>query len=219
METLAERIKYVRKTAGLSQEKFGAELGVSRGAVGNWELGEGISTDKMREISEKFGVSMDWLAKSAGAPPAKISVPTPQNARVLGPLSMGPLIPLFGQGSAGKDGEFPWNGERIQDVIAPPLLNGVRGAYAVLVAGDSMEPKYRSGDTVYVHPHLPARRGNFVVVQIHGDEGEPPLGYIKRFVSLDLRILKLEQLNPRKVLTFPAKRVKSIQKIVGNEEG
>lgn len=220
VETLADRIKYIRKTAGMSQEKFAAEIGVSRGAVGNWELGEGISTEKLREIAEKFEVSLDWLGNSRGPAPAIVkAIHTPQNAELLGPVPMGSWIPLYGQASAGKDGEFPWNGEQIQPVLAPPALNGVRGAYAVLVAGDSMIPKYRSGDTVFVHPHRPAHRGDYVVVQIQGDEGQPPLAYVKRFVSLDLRTLRLEQLNPKKVLTFQAKRVRTIDRIVGNEEG
>lgn len=183
-----------------------------------------LPEDARRKLAAVLSVDETALGAPEPLPPISTMpvtglVRTPGNAQVLGPIPPGIMIPLYGQASAGKDGEFPWNGEPIQPVMAPPSLNGVRDAYAVLVAGDSMIPKYRSGDTVFVHPHRPAHRGDFVVVQIEGDEGQPPLAYVKRFVSLDLRMLRLEQLNPRKVLTFPAKRVKTVDRIIGNEEG
>lgn len=69
METRADRIKYIRAASGLSQEEFGEELGVSRGAVGNWELGKGIKTESLTAISKRFSVPLDWLARGIGKAP------------------------------------------------------------------------------------------------------------------------------------------------------
>lgn len=70
METIASRIKFVRKGAGLSQEAFGAQLGVSRGAVGNWELGGEISRDNLQAIAKRWRVTLDWLMDGKGQPPS-----------------------------------------------------------------------------------------------------------------------------------------------------
>lgn len=50
-----------------SQEKFAAALhNVTRGAVGNWELGKGIKRENMQRIADTFGISFEWLATGRG---------------------------------------------------------------------------------------------------------------------------------------------------------
>ena len=62
MGNIGDRIRAVRKERRLSQEKFSEKLEVSRGAVGNWERGEGIKRENLVRISKVFGVSLEWLA-------------------------------------------------------------------------------------------------------------------------------------------------------------
>lgn len=69
-----QRIKYVRTIIlGMrSQEAFAEWMGdVTRGAVGNWELGKEIGLDNLATISERAGVSLDWLAYNKGPMPQK----------------------------------------------------------------------------------------------------------------------------------------------------
>jgi phage repressor protein C with HTH and peptisase S24 domain len=95
----------------------------------------------------------------------------------------------------------------------------VRDAYAVYVVGDSMEPRYFAGETVFVNPRLPIGKGAFVVAQISGgDEAEPHHAFIKRFVSQDSRRLRLEQYNPKKVIEFPTSKVVSVHRIIMSGE-
>jgi phage repressor protein C with HTH and peptisase S24 domain len=128
-------------------------------------------------------------------------------------------IPLYGQAVGGTDGQFPLNGSLITEIAAPPSLAGVAGAYAVMVVGTSMEPRYFAGEAVFVNPRLPVRVGDFVVAQIAADEGEPPLAYVKRYVGQNEKAIRLEQLNPAKKLGFAADRVVSIHRIVMSGEG
>jgi transcriptional regulator with XRE-family HTH domain len=51
-----------------SQEVFGAGIGVSRGAVANWEVGKGISRVNLYRVSEYYQVSMVWLSTGKGQP-------------------------------------------------------------------------------------------------------------------------------------------------------
>ena len=58
----ADRIQYLRKTKGLSQEQLADAIGVSRQAVSKWES-EQASPDleKVVIMSEFFGVTTDYI--------------------------------------------------------------------------------------------------------------------------------------------------------------
>ena len=61
---LSEKITELRKKNGLSQEEFGAEIGVSRQAVSKWEMSQTTpDLNKIMAMSEFFGVSTDFLLK------------------------------------------------------------------------------------------------------------------------------------------------------------
>lgn len=123
-------------------------------------------------------------------------------------------IPVYGHAVGGKDGEFVLKGNQVSEVLAPPNLAHVPDAYAVYVVGDSMEPRYFAGETVFVNPRLPISRGSFVVAQISKGEEAEPRAYVKRFVSQDAKRLRLEQYSPKKILEFPASAVVAIHRII-----
>lgn len=63
------RIRQLRKQLDLTQDQFAERMGgVTRGAVGNWELGKGIKRENLIRIAEAFGSSVDWLATGTGQP-------------------------------------------------------------------------------------------------------------------------------------------------------
>lgn len=223
---IGNRIKLVREARGkLSQSKFAERLGgVTRGAVGNWELGKGIKRENLQTIADHFRVSFEWLASGRGEmdigpakPLAKTEIP---NAVIGGKLTeYGSLIPLYGHAVGGVDGEFVLNGNKLDDILAPPGLSPMNGAYAVTCAGESMEPRYYDGETVFVDPTRRVRKSDFVVAQIKArdDDGSPPLAYIKRFVRHNDTELVLEQFNPPKELRFPHANVVSVHYIAGSK--
>ena len=60
--TLSEKIAYCRRRNGLSQEELAEKISVSRQAVSKWETGEAQpEIGKLRQLSDAFGVSTDWL--------------------------------------------------------------------------------------------------------------------------------------------------------------
>lgn len=222
------RIRLVRETIlGLkSQERFAELLSregriVTRGAVGNWEQGKEIGLDSLMAISRVSGVNLEWLAYNRGDAPilTKPIALEPANALVTGTkVGRGSIIPLYGAVVGGEDGEFVMNGNHLDDVFAPPSLSGIPGAYAVRVVGSSMSPRYEDDETVYVNPKRRVVRGDYVVAQIHVDEHEPPLAYIKRLVSYTKQRLVLEQFNPPKTLEFDGAQVKSVHYVLRSGE-
>lgn len=65
--TQNERVKEVRKTLGLTLEKFGDRLGIKKAAVSKIEKGENSLTDaNIKAICREFSVDYMWLTTGAG---------------------------------------------------------------------------------------------------------------------------------------------------------
>lgn len=169
-------------------------------------------------LAGELGIDESQL-RGAGSRGNKPSV-TPHNAKVIGAARIDKTIPVYGNAVGGKDGSFVLNGNKVADILAPPSLASVPDAYAVYIVGNSMADRYYAGEVVFVNPKLPVRKDDFVVVQIAADvEGDAPLAYVKRFVSMDSRVLRLAQLSPRKTLEFPRPRVVSVHRIIMGGDG
>lgn len=65
--TQGERIKEIRKSLGLTLEKFGNKLGVGKTAISKIEKGENNLTEQMtKSICREFGVDYIWLTTGDG---------------------------------------------------------------------------------------------------------------------------------------------------------
>lgn len=63
--TFGEKLKGLRKEKGYSQEEMAGLLEVSRQAVSKWESDRGMpEIDKLLQVSNMFGVTLDYLLKS-----------------------------------------------------------------------------------------------------------------------------------------------------------
>ena len=61
------RIEELRNALGLSQDKFGEVLGVTRTAVCAWENGRrGVSEQTIISICREFNVNRSWLVEGTG---------------------------------------------------------------------------------------------------------------------------------------------------------
>lgn len=61
---MADRIQYLRKTKGISQEALADKVGVSRQAVSKWESEQSIpDLEKIIIMSDLFGVTTDYILK------------------------------------------------------------------------------------------------------------------------------------------------------------
>lgn len=60
--SIAEKIKYLRESAGMTQSELARNLGLSRSGVNSWEMGLSIpSTQYIVELAKTFDVSADYL--------------------------------------------------------------------------------------------------------------------------------------------------------------
>lgn len=201
MTTKGDRIRIVRQLSRLSQEKFGEVLGTSRGAVGNWELGKGIKHENLVQIADKFNVSLDWLSRNEGKPPAMVRLghtdpdyePRPES----GILEIDVRAGLGGGGT--MDGrEVRHDGDHA-DPVKPEawrfparfMREEIRAPESRVIIleteGDSMAPTILSGDRVIVDTghKLPSPDGIYAVRDRYGSivvkrlqvlrKGDPPV--------------------------------------------
>lgn len=240
MSRLTDRLHEQSKIIGISQAAIARELNVTPQAINNLFNGRAASSEYWREIASMLQISeseMRSLMIEAGRDPLK-STKLPridlvahmerersakeadgdfadrdaERKNAVKPMAM---IPYLGQVAGGDDGEFLMNGKAIDYTERPPVLASVPDAYAVYVSGESMVPRYRPSETVFVHPGRPPRRGDDVVVQVRGrgDDGVP-LGYIKEYVAQTGSKLILRQYNPEKQIEIPIDDVVSVHLIV-----
>lgn len=59
--TMGERIKELRKNAGMTQEELGNKIGVTAQAVSKWECGSVPDTELIPKIADCFGIATDAL--------------------------------------------------------------------------------------------------------------------------------------------------------------
>lgn len=227
--TASDRLRQARQAAGFKTVGEAAEsLGLSAGTYGGHEAGtRKYDDDRAQHYARRFGVDAAWLLFGTGkgvgdrAETSAAETPStlpPSNATIQSELPQfdyNETLPIYGQAIGGIDGEFIFNGQKIDDVLAPPSLRGVRNAYAVEFSGESMEPRYFAGEIGFIDPRRAVRAGDFVVAQIASGDGDPPLAYVKRFVRMTADTLTLTQFNPAKELTFDRALVVSVHKIVG----
>lgn len=165
MNTKGARIKEIREKMNLTQQAFADALGgVSRGAVGNWERDLGIKEENIELISEKTGVSYEWLATGRGSMDPN-DVVAPAAASLVAKHFRIPDLAIFGgMGGGGalsvmtSENGNPVNADDVRGYWTFPeymvrAFKTLEGIYAWEVRGDSMSPTLTAGSVVFVDTH------------------------------------------------------------------
>jgi len=122
-------------------------------------------------------------------------------------------LPVLGEARGGENGFFLTNGEVLAYAERPPALRNVRHAYALVMRGTSMEPRYFEGELLCIHPLRPVHRDNFVHIELHDGRS-----YVKQFLRRDDEWLWLRQLNPEATVQFRNVDIKHCRRIIATAE-
>jgi hypothetical protein len=116
-------------------------------------------------------------------------------------------LPVYGQPS-GRDDEYVF-ADLLSLVPRPAILVSVRDAYAVYCHADTMVPRYRPGELLYIDPIRPAAPGDDVIVQLADGTG-----FVRELVRQTARAVVCRQHNPPQEHTYPIARVRSVHLII-----
>ena len=230
----AARLRAAREAAGFKSASDAAQRFRWRAStyMAHENGQNGIRTEPALAYARAFGVDPGWLMTGIGKELEKSTGKnsTAKNTRArethAAPASAiysGERWPrdlrVLGMAECGPDGWSLWNGEVIEMTSRPPNLAGAMLAYAVYVVGDSMEPRYHSGELVYVHPGRPVDVGAYVLVQVKPKEdGDAPRAVVKRLVRRSATKVTLEQFNPKKTIELKSSDILSMHRVVGSGE-
>ncbi len=152
------RLKQLREEKGLSQSEVAKIIGVGRTTYLKWENGENQPTRKLDQLSQFFGVSIDYLLGKSDV----------KNIKSKNLHSRGIRIPVLGRVVAG----IPI--EAVEEILdyeeITPELAATGEFFALQVRGDSMLPKLEEGDVVIVKKQEDVETGDIAIVLVNGDE-------------------------------------------------
>lgn len=213
MTEIGDRVRRARTTRGISLETLAERIGIAWQSIQDVESGKTRRTSYLPEIAKELDVPIDWFKAKPGTmpdvPPLRAaSQPSfPQTGQTDLPMRMGAIC--------GEDGCFEIESQVEDNVPRPVRLRSVPDAYGLYIRGDSMEPWKEHGEPIFVHPGLPPRLMDYVVVQLKpASPGGNPPSYVKRFIGQSAKEIKLLQYQPRKELVIQRNRILAIHRIL-----
>lgn len=174
----------------------------------------GISSRTLRALAPVLGVTEAWLLSGTDLPPKVGAVPPA--LMPAGTLAQTRNLPVFGLASGAMTGAYALSQEPVEYLPSPAALASVKDAYAMIVTGSSMEPRYFAGDIIWLHPHRPVRPGDHVAIQEERDGGVHV--WVKRFDKMTDDYVIMWQYNPASEVKFARSRIAAMHRILTTNE-
>ena len=137
MNTLAERLKFSRERAGLTQQQVAEKTGMSQPTYFKVEKGITKRTTYLTELANLFGVSPTWLATGQGE--LEPSTTFYNNVEIVKINKIAPVINVV------QAGKFTHIGDDSYDEYLPYFGDyGNDSIYWLRVQGKSMLPDFKA---------------------------------------------------------------------------
>lgn len=223
-------IKTERLKRGWSQADLAKEAGISQPAIKKIEAGDTKQSKYLPKIASVLNIPLPKLDRSLtqhGDETVNYPKSVNGNARIP-PLNKLPIADLMGDVdlpvyaiAQGGRGALVLENEPFTHISRPLRLIGKRDGYGVLIIGDSMAREYNEGDTAYVDPHLPPRKGDPCVFQGTRPDGsvEAIIKYLDRSPDANDALYYVSQSNPEKNFTIKKADWQKCHVLVGKESG
>jgi phage repressor protein C with HTH and peptisase S24 domain len=234
--TVGERLMELRARSGLTLEQVAKRMKLSgRSSVQRLfaedvdELGpvdalrladafEGLGTPPIQreEITSLSRFALAEVRPNDAPPPRYMQLPrdVPVYGTAMGTYKTGGEGPEIEQTLVGQ-------ADVIDHFTRPPGYASKTGLYGLYVAGPSMEPRWESGDPLYVDPKRPPAIGDDVVVylmQPSGEDNELEAVLLKRLARQSPTFVELEQFNPALTFRVERRRIKAIHRVIPRRE-
>ena len=122
-------------------------------------------------------------------------------------------IPLYGITEDIPGSDIIDMDRALDHIDRPSFLLSASNAYAVYVGGESMTPRFRSGEIVYVDPAVPIRSGGDVVVQM--SDNNKLTAIVKEYTHSDDYLIYLKEFASKEQVSIEKFRITAIHLIRG----
>lgn len=219
------RLKELRKLSGMTLEALAEKADLSPSYVKRLEDGSrNLSVKHLQIFARALGVTSRDIVEGDAAPDVK-----PAEPRVIRPA--GPEaseVEKVGEGwpdvgddwidvrgvTVGGDDSYFYFGDVIDQVRRPPGIKNAKNVAALNVAGDSMIPRFKTGELIYVQDRV-AAPGDDVVVEMYPEhEGDAPKSFLKEMMRKTGRRLYCRQHNPASEIEFDMGEVKTVWRVL-----
>lgn len=207
--SFAQQLRTAMKEKHVTGEELAARLDVHPVTISKLLNGRmRMSEDWMARLAGGLGTSVAALMKAETSitPPPTISLPSPSDRP----------LPVFGMAAGSVVGAHVMSESAVEYVSAPSSLATVRDAYALIVTGASMEPRYFSGDMIFLNPHRPVRQGDHVAIQ--EARGDGVYVSVKRFERLTDEEVVATQYNPPSEVRYDRRQVIAMHRVLTTNE-
>lgn len=218
-KTLTDRILARIAKLGITPEAAARRSNLDRSTIRKLIDREGGARgDTIIKLARGLETSPEWLLNGVGPEEtaARASEAAPYVPQQAQRQSQRRQLPVFGQAAGAVAGQLTMTNEAIEYVVAPAALENVRDAYALIVTGSSMEPRYSAGDVIYINPNRPPKPGDHVVIQeaLHGGT----VVSIKRFEKVTDGYIVTTQYNPLAEVKFRRDTVIAMHRVLTHNE-
>jgi phage repressor protein C with HTH and peptisase S24 domain len=235
-DTVGEKLVALRTRSGLSLEQVAKAMGLAgRSSVQRLFSGDvdalgPVDALRLADVFEGKGSppitreEVTRLSRFALAEVRPNDMPAPRY------MQLPRDVPVYGTAmgtykTGGEDQEVEQTDLNQSDIIdqftRPPGYANRTGLYGLYVAGPSMEPRWESGDPLYVDPKRPPAIGDDVVVYLarpSGEDRELEAVLIKRLARRSGSFIELEQFNPPLTFRVETRRIKAIHRVIPRKE-
>jgi transcriptional regulator with XRE-family HTH domain len=165
------RIRNRREELGLSQPGLAKLLDISQSTIWNIEAGNTLKSRHYHDILRALGLPPEPSPILALPPPPKppaAATMTP-NFLIPAPSAATELVRVF-EITFHASGLPQMSNLAIASIPSPSELTHIADRYAFYVFNEEMWPRYRPGELLVIHPRIPARTDDGVVLRNANDE-------------------------------------------------
>lgn len=176
---------------------------------------DGIQSRNLAKLAKALDWSVDQLQRALmqGGPARPANQTTSLNI-----MDLPADVPVLGTAAASVAGAFILDQSAIEYVRRPPGVATARNIYALYVQGESMLPRHRPGDLIFVSPDRPATRGDDVIIQTRNHDQSPIESWLKTFSRRNDEYLFAEQLNPSAEIKFATRQIIGVHRVLTMRE-
>ncbi len=168
MKGLAQRIKARLDALGLAEREASRRAGFGVSYVGDIIHGRSKepATPRLMKLAQVLECDLDYLIGRQATARRVSGESRSFGAETENSVSTQRLIDLFSSSSLSDDLWVRMSAGAVDKVPVIPPLTHVQNAYAWSISTPHMEPRYFVGETIYLHPGVIPRIGDFVLVKL-----------------------------------------------------